>query len=250
MERPKVLLMFSGGKGSLLSAIELMRNGYKVLLMTFDNGNILPAVDNSRLINIVNFFGKDKIEYIGVLPSIDTYRHNTFATGNKLFSEIIDEYGDISARTMNCLNCKTSMYTEAVLYCLEHEIYNIADGARKSKNIPFQQSEIIDEYRSFLGCYGINLLLPVYDLSDWDFDNLFMAQGILSKTGDMAWSCLSNLFEHQKIPASDREISTSKKILQKTLIPRAKDYLENGYMGSRPPRKCEPSKENERYRFM
>ncbi len=38
MERKKVLLMYSGGLDSILSMARLIRDGYKVLLIHFDNG--------------------------------------------------------------------------------------------------------------------------------------------------------------------------------------------------------------------
>ncbi len=61
-----VLILFFGGKDSFLSTLIMLNKGYKVNLITFDNGQEL----NSKNVligakKIKNLFGNDKVNIIG-----------------------------------------------------------------------------------------------------------------------------------------------------------------------------------------
>ena len=60
MERKKVLLMYSGGLDSILSMARLVSQGYKVLLVHFDNGcSISTGLEVERTMKFENGYGKE-----------------------------------------------------------------------------------------------------------------------------------------------------------------------------------------------
>ena len=81
MERKKVLLMYSGGLDSILSMARLISQGYKVLLVHFDNGcSISTGIEVERALKFENRYctkynckGKSNWCYI--------YRHRDYFKG-------------------------------------------------------------------------------------------------------------------------------------------------------------------------
>lgn len=63
--KPKVLLMFSGGRDSYLAACKLIEQGYYVYMITFDNGctSNLKAVKKVAK-TIVDKYGMSQAEYV------------------------------------------------------------------------------------------------------------------------------------------------------------------------------------------
>lgn len=58
MEKKKVLLMYSGGLDSILSMIRLISDGYKVLLVHFDNG---CSISIGLEVRVQNFLKKGMV---------------------------------------------------------------------------------------------------------------------------------------------------------------------------------------------
>ena len=180
MERTKVLLMYSGGLDSILSMARLVREGYKVLLVHFDNGcSISNGLEVERALNFENGYGKDIVEYIGKLTTVPNFRDNERQIANMPFSELQDRYGDTTISQIRCLNCRSVMYHEAIRYCLLNDVHYIAEGARKSQLFSIEQPKVINGFRQLLNEFGIELLLPVYDLEDdWSKENELLLYGI------------------------------------------------------------------------
>ena len=186
MERKKVLLMYSGGLDSILSMARLISNGYKVLLVHFDNGcSISIGLEVERAMNFEKMFGNEKVEYVGKLTTVPAFMDNEIQIANMPFSEIKDRYGDTTISQVRCLNCRSAMYHEAIRYCLINDVHFIAEGARKSQLFSIEQPKMIQGYRELLNEFGIELLLPVYDLvDDWIKDQELLLFGILPSASE------------------------------------------------------------------
>ena len=63
----EALILFSGGKDSFLSTLMMLDQGYKVNLVTFDNGhelNIKKVLIGAK--KIQKKYGSDKVKIIGI----------------------------------------------------------------------------------------------------------------------------------------------------------------------------------------
>ena len=101
------------------------------------------------------------------------------------FSEIKEKYGDTTISQVRCLNCRSAMYHEAIRYCLLNDVHYIAEGARKSQLFSIEQPKVIEGFRQLLNEFGIELLLPVYDLKDdWSKENELLLYGIIPSASE------------------------------------------------------------------
>ena len=172
----KVLLFFSGGNDSTLSACKLASRGYDVHLITFDNG-CEEGIENVRnratiLERLFENSTVGKVRNLGVFQSVSEFMALRHENANMPFSKIVSCYGDFNQNQLNCLNCRSAMYVVGVVVATELGISHIAEGARKTQLFALEQEELLEGYRSLLNQYDIDLLLPVYDYeSDYEVEN-------------------------------------------------------------------------------
>lgn len=166
----EVLLLFSGGRDSFLSACRLVENGYYVHLVTYDNGcmsNIKPVYNTKD--RIINKYGISHITFDGIrniakqLYSL----HQVFSS--KTLTEWAEKYPDIRSAQVCCLNCHTCMVADAIVYAYKNNIQYIADGGRKSQGFIVELPEMVLKYKMLCKSLNLNLLLPVFNLED-DFE--------------------------------------------------------------------------------
>lgn len=133
------------------------------------------------------------------------------------FKYILDNYGDCTISQIRCLNCRSAMYYEAIRYCLENDIKFIAEGARKSQLFSIEQPEMIDSYKELLKEFGIELILPVYNLDDdWERECEVGRYGIISVSGED--KCLLGMALNERVPLE--QTMTVKKIFDEFIKPR------------------------------
>lgn len=180
------LVLFSGGKDSLLSAILLIEQGYKVKLVHYDNMCTIGC-NNAKngYKRLVKKYGPDKIEYIGTKNIACFFRNFINVIYNMHIDEIKEKYGNITISQLNCLSCRLSMYIASILICKKYNIKYVVDGARSSQLFAIEQDEILKRFEKLFDKYNIELLLPVKDITD-DFDekNQFIIRGIIPKVNE------------------------------------------------------------------
>lgn len=181
----KVLLFFSGGNDSTLSACILASQGYDVNLITFDNGceEGIENVKNRATIleKIFSESSTGKVHNLGVFQSVSEFVNMRRQSINIPLSEIIEKYGDLNQNQINCLNCRCGMYVIGMVVARELDVDCIAEGARKTQLFAIEQEEILERYAALLKKYNIELLLPVYDYANdgdvdshlWDYSSQF-----------------------------------------------------------------------------
>lgn len=224
MEREKVLLMYSGGLDSILSMARLISDGYKVLLIHFDNGcSISSGLEVERAMKFENGYGKDVVEYVGKLTIAPLFRDNEREFANMSFSELCDRYGDTTISQVRCLNCRSAMYHEAIRYCLLNGVRFIAEGARKSQLFGIEQPKVIEGYRKLLNEFGLELLLPVHDLEDdWAKENELLMYGIVPSASED--KCLLGIPLDEPVP--EEQIDAISRMLEENIIPRYVDQMK------------------------
>lgn len=175
----KVLLLFSGGNDSTLSACNLALNGYDVELISFDNGcgDCYENIRN-RAIALERFFNHQeagKIHNLGLFQSLANFRYIRSQSINMNCSEILNKYGDLNQNQINCLCCRCAMYVNAIKVAKKLGIKYIAEGARKTQLFALEQEEVLAGLAELLNKNGIELLLPVIDYpSDYEVANELM----------------------------------------------------------------------------
>lgn len=140
----KVLVLFSGGKDSLLVTLKLLDNGYKVYLVTFENGCELKAENRNHTLERLRKKHDKKIENIGIRNISGIFREFLYPFYNYTSSYINKKFGDISISQFNCLSCRLSMYVASIMICKEYNINYVVDGARKSQLFAIEQSEMLN----------------------------------------------------------------------------------------------------------
>lgn len=180
------LVLFSGGKDSLLSAILLIEQGYKVKLVHYDN---MCTIGCSNVENgykrLLKKYGSDKVEYLGIKNISCFFRKFINKIYNMYISEIKENYGDISISQLNCLSCRLSMYIASIIICKKQNIRYVADGARNSQLFSIEQDKMLELFKCLFHKHNIDLLLPVKNLTD-DFDekNQLLLRGFIPKANE------------------------------------------------------------------
>lgn len=160
-----VLLLYSGGKDSALSAVRLRSLGYHVYFIHFDNGHMLDQ--DKPYLTFKNTFDQYDGYYFD-------YQNSAVDISNifyKYFENWKKEYGDtLNDATLTsevrCLSCRMAMYTKVFEFAFEHHFKYVAEGARISQKFMLEQQPMIDRLKDFASCYGIELLYPVLYLED------------------------------------------------------------------------------------
>ncbi|MCH5166393.1 MAG: hypothetical protein J1F35_00740 [Erysipelotrichales bacterium] len=176
-----VLLLYSGGKDSTLSAVRLRNEGYNIYFIHFDNGAMRDA--DKPYLTFKNSFGlKDGYYFDYRFHSCDVSK-----TFDYLFEKWKKENGDtLEHGTMTseirCLSCRMAMYVEALSIAKAYGFKYIAEGARISQKFMLEQEQMTNRLKELAAIYGIELIFPVLTLEDnFAEKNELIANGFSSK---------------------------------------------------------------------
>ena len=180
----EVLILFSGGKDSLLSTVRYLDYGCKVYLITYDNScgigmkNIKSAVNR-----LIKKYGNDRVEFIGTKDISPIFRNFIVPFYNYKFDYIIEQFGIISISQFNCLACRMAMYVASIIICKQKNISVVVDGARISQLFVIEQEKMLNMFTDFFKEYNLTIDYPVKNIeSDWDLKNELLIRGIIPKT--------------------------------------------------------------------
>ena len=152
----KVLVLYSGGKDSMLSAMLLIEQGYQVYLIHYDNSLEIGSNNvKNGFKRLEKKYGSDKIKYIGVKKTSGIFRELIREFYNLKTNEISKKYGEISISQFNCLACRLSMYIESIIICKQLNISHVADGARNSQLFAIEQDKMLNLFKSLFEKYSI-----------------------------------------------------------------------------------------------
>ncbi len=223
----EIILLFSGGRDSFLSSCYLIENGFKVYMVTFENGAGLQSYNAEHgAKRIIKRYGADRSRFLGVQCIAGIWREFFLPYFNMKPSEIIKEYGEITISQFHCLTCRSSMYIWTILKAKEMNIEKIADGARKDQGFVIESPGMISKFRKFLSEYSISLLLPVYELdSNWRRKNLLLLKGFVPKT--LEPQCLVGVpLPGGKPPDEDVQKAVIK-FFDKVILPRSRKIIKS-----------------------
>lgn len=183
-ELKNVLVMLSGGRDSFLATCRLIEQGNHVYMVTYDNG----CMSNTEAVTqvakrIIKKYGSSRASFIGIY-SMPTYLYRLQETYlYRTTSESSKQYPNLIPAQLRCLVCRTGMYIEAIAYCKTHNIQCMAEGARKIQKFIVELPEMIERYKMLTKNNEIDLILPVYELSDdWERKLELADRGYIPKT--------------------------------------------------------------------
>ncbi len=225
-----VLILFSGGKDSFLSTLIMLNKGYRVNLVTFDNGQELKS--KNVLIGakkIKNKFGEDKVNIIGIKKTDAIFRELICSFYNYDTNYINQKFGNITISQFNCLACRLSMYILSIIICKKENVKLVVDGARKSQLFAIEQETMINEFKKLFENFNLEIIFPVLNETyDYSIKNQILANGFVPKMNecqcllgmpilngsmndDILEGCL-NVYMKELYPKIERIIETYKNI--------------------------------------
>lgn len=180
----EALILFSGGKDSLLSTIKYLDYGYKVYLVTYDNSCGIGIKNVKSTVNrLIKKYGNDRIEFIGTKDISAIFRNFIVPFYNYKFDYVIKKFGIISISQFNCLACRMAMYVASIIICKQKNISVVVDGARISQLFVIEQEVMLNKFITFFKKYNLTMDYPVKNIdSDWDLKNELLIRGIIPKT--------------------------------------------------------------------
>ena len=179
-----VLLMLSGGRDSFLAACRLIEEGWHVHMITYDNGCI-SNIEQAKTVaeRIISKYGEERARFVGIYGITSSlYRLQK----SYLYPPIQDSsprYPYLRPAQIPCLACHTGMYVLSIAYCKVHGISKLAEGARESQKFFVELPDMVQRYKNLTLQHGIDLLLPVYTLTDdWERKLELAEYGFIPKT--------------------------------------------------------------------
>lgn len=221
----KVLVLYSGGKDSMLSAMLLLEQGYQVYLIHYDNSFEVGSYNvKNGVKRLEKKYGNDKVKYIGVKKIDGLFREFIREFYNFKSDAITEKFGSVSISQFNCLACRLSMYIESIIICKQLEINYVADGARNSQLFAIEQDQMLNLFIELFKLYNIDLLLPVKNLKD-DFQekNEFLIRGIIPKVSES--QCLIGMPLNSD-GVDEEMLSATVKIYQLLLFPKIDSLIK------------------------
>ncbi len=177
-----VLLMYSGGKDSTLSAIRLKKMGYHVHFIHFDNGYMRDTnkpflTYQKSFSNLEGYYFPYQFSSINVKDEFDALFKHWKQTSKKE-----PEHGSIDSE-IQCLSCRSAMYLTTIAIAQHYGYKYIAEGARMSQKFLIEQPVMLEQFKVLASQYGIELLLPVLTLENDEIEiNELLKAGFSAKS--------------------------------------------------------------------
>ena len=175
----KVLVLYSGGRDSSATAVELSKEGYQVKLFTYQAG--LPELTGQFGSSAPEIRLKELLE---VFPkNIDQHR---VIEGNIYLIRKLAIEKTNSEHIVYPIALALAVHCGAIKYCLENNIKTIASGysgyqAKMDRYIE-QREDFVNLTKDFLNEYNISYKLPVIEKSKEEIMDILERYGISSNS--------------------------------------------------------------------
>ena len=221
----EALILFSGGKDSFLSTLMMLDQGYKVNLVTFDNGhelNIKNVLVGAK--KIQKKYGSDKVKIIGIKKIDAIFREFICSFYNYDIEYIQKEFGNITISQFHCLSCRLAMYVLGIIICLQKNIHCVVDGARESQLFAIEQEKMIKQFQQLFQKYDLEIVFPLlYEKDDYSIKNQILAHGFVPKMNEGQCLLGMPILQHSM---NDSIIEGCFNVYQKELYPKIEKIIE------------------------
>lgn len=175
----EILVLFSGGRDSSATAIEMARSGFQVNLFTYQAG--LPELTGEQGDSAPNIRHKELFNTFPELISRDRIIEGNTYLLRKLAIEKTN-----STHVVYPIALALAVHTQAIIYCLESGIKNIACGYSGYQAIEDRYIEQRDDFfqlmKSFLEDYEIEYRAPVIKKSKNEVIDILECNGVSSNS--------------------------------------------------------------------
>lgn len=173
MLEKNTLVMFSGGKDSMLAACKCVERGEFVGLLSFNSGCLVgEQCIQGCASRLVRRYGEARVRYEGI--------YSTWPINSRLGewwyktsqAELADKYPGVDNAQVICLHCQTAMWTAAIAYAVAKGFSTIAAGYRHDDVFCTGSYIYIQDLRDVAAKHNVTIDLPVWDLelpgADWE----------------------------------------------------------------------------------
>ncbi len=159
MDDEKIVVLFSGGTDSLLTAALMAEKFKEVQLITYHRfGFSSTSNSGTNVRRLKEKYGGTK--FIHKIIKTDKLTRYVF---NERYLRNLLKHGFFMLS--NCGLCKLAMHLRTVIFCLDNNITNVCDGANQNMRLfPDQMKNVLEEYRKMYARFGIHHVSPVFEL--------------------------------------------------------------------------------------
>lgn len=180
LDKPKALVLYSGGKDSMLAACDLVAIGYEVVLLACNCGalvaeeNLLHGVKQLK-----ECFGADVVSYAGCSATAATMCRLSEYYTNTPVQDFAKNFPTLTPCQIRCLNCQSAIWVAAIAYAKARGIRTIACGYKATDEFCTGMQSYWDSLISIASRYEIALLRPEWDLvTDYERDIKMIRYGL------------------------------------------------------------------------
>jgi len=163
-----IAILYSGGVDSTAAAVIMAKRFDQIHLLSFKRLGLFNVERTSLNAELLKTKFKNKLFFHTILNVDKLFHMISYA---KYFKSL-KKYGFFLLST--CGLCKLSMHIRTLIYCLNHDIHFVADGANKHMfYFPDQTIEYINAVKNLYSQFQISYLNPVFDFdcpekdTDW-----------------------------------------------------------------------------------
>lgn len=175
----ETLVLFSGGRDSSATAIEMTRYGFNVNLFTYQAG--LPELTGEQGDSAPNIRHK---ELFNTFPGL--INRNRIIEGDTYLIRKLAIEKTNETHVVYPIALALAVHTQAIIYCLENGIKNIACGYSGYQAIEDRYIEQRDDFfqlmKSFLNDYDIEYYAPVIKKSKNEIIDILERNGVSSNS--------------------------------------------------------------------
>lgn len=178
-DKPKVLVLFSGGKDSFITACRTVSDGYKAVLISCQTGSIFgePYLRYGAE-RLIDRFGEDCVEYAGMLRSSPAKMRLSEGWLHSQWQSLGGVYPLLSNCQIQCLNCQTAMWICAIAYAKAKNISFLECGYKASDVFCTGIMEYTEIIKSIASKFNKSVRFPVWDMEgDFERDTELMHYG-------------------------------------------------------------------------
>lgn len=207
----EIVICYSGGTDSTAAAALMAEKFDRLHLITYRHSGLAHVENSARNIEkLKELFGQDKFLHV-IISTEKLYQMVTYAN----YLSDLKNHGLFVLSS--CGLCHLAMHIRTLIYCLDHGITEVADGANKnSDHFPAQMAPVLEGIKEIYGRFGVNFSSPVFD---YEFPE------------DLDWKHKFGLVDNVKPPSGK---TTGQLLYEKGIMP------EENVKGTPTDRKMQP----------
>lgn len=220
-----VLVLFSGGKDSFLTAARLAGKK-EVVLLSCNNGCIYgEEIFMHGVRRLKNRYGS-RISFAGVSSTAATVMRLSEYWAKTRVETIAKEYSRLIPPQVTCLHCQSAMWCEGIAYCKAKGIEEIASGYKSTDLFCTGMEFYVECIKELAQSNNVSALFPVwhgweeYEFLDRGFEpSIYEPKCMVGRPvkpmEDMDKVCLEKYFREHILPLMQGQIDKLEPILSK-----------------------------------